>query len=203
MQIVTPNTKHWAQIAAEVLTNGGIVLHPTDTAYGLAVDATNEIALQKLITLKQRGYKPMILVVRNLSHARKYVYLNKRAIFLAGKYFPGALTLLVHKRKIIPNLVTAGLPNVGIRQPNHRVITKLSKLVEFPYTSTSANVSGNSTTYNIKDALDQLDTNQIDLVIDAGELPFRPTSTVVDTTSRKLAILREGAIANQGILDYK
>lgn len=194
MRIITPQTKHWDKIAAEVLTNGGIVLHPTDTAYGLAVSAINEVALQKLITLKRRGYKPMILVVRNLTHARKYVYLNQRAILLTEKYFPGALTLLVRKRKVIPDLVTAGLPKVGIRQPNHCVIAKISKLVEFPYTSTSANVSGNTTPYNIKEALDQLDTNQIDLVIDVGKLPFRPTSTVVDTTTKRLTILREGAV---------
>lgn len=200
MQIIIPKKPNWDKIAVEVLVQGGVVVHPTDTAYGLAVDATNEAAIQKIFELKKRKGKPLIMVVRDQKQAREYVDLNPLAEKLMQKFFPGALALVLPKKETVPALLTGGLDKVGIRQPDHPVISKLSAVFPKPYTSTSANLSEGPTPYSVEEVLAQLDPQQIDLIIDAGLLPRRPTSTVVDLTCVPPQILREGVIAAEEIL---
>jgi len=223
-------TTDWQKLAAQTIASGGIVLHPTDTAYGLAVDATNAEAIRKVFALKKRKDKPLIIVVRDIEQAAEYTHLTTKskrlmprssvgwemssetksegvyvelddtARLLAQQFWPGALTLVLPKKEVVPNDLTSGSPKVGIRQPNHPVTQALSRVFPRPYTSTSANLSGGPTPYTVPDALAQLDEELIDLVIDAGPLPVRPTSTVVDPTTNPPQILREGGVKTSDIL---
>jgi L-threonylcarbamoyladenylate synthase len=199
MKIVSPTDRNWLEESVNILKEGGIILHPTDTVYGLAVDATNENAIKKLFELKQRPAKAVIMVVRDLIQAEEYVEINNDARTLAEKFWPGALTLVLPKKKTVPDILSAGLANIGIRIPDHPVTNSLSAAYENPYTSTSANLSGGPTSYKIEDALPQLDINLIDLVINAGPLPEVPPSMVIDLTTDLPRILRQGSISETAI----
>lgn len=202
MPVITPDTPNWTEHTIDILDQGGIVLHPTDTAYGLAVDALNPTAIEKLNQLCQRDDKPYIMVVRDKQHATKYVQLSDLAHQLIDEFFPGALTLVLPKTSLVPGLLTINSPTVAIRQPKHPITHAISVSYPHPYTSTSANIAGGSTPYTVQDALDQLNESFIDLVIDIGELPFTHTSTVLDLTQTPPKILRQGAIPTTRIARY-
>lgn len=200
MTIVTPSQPGWDAFAVEVLQKGGIVLHPTDTAYGLAADIHHVRAIEKIYAVKKRDHKPLIIVVKDIEQAKNYVELITAAEILADNFFPGALTLVLNKKDSVHDLISGFRPTVGIRQPNSPITAQLSELLDSPYTSTSANLSGGPTPYSVEDALSQLDHTLIDLAIDVGPLPVRPTSTVIDLTVEPLEILREGPISKQQLL---
>ena len=201
MKIITIDQPDWLEEAVETLRAGGIVLLPTDTAYGLAVDATNVAAITRVYELKKRDQKPLIIVIRDAQHADEHVELNDVARRLMQYFFPGPLTLVLPKKEHLPHELTGGRPTVGIRQPDSIVTRQISVAFDRPYTSTSANLSGGPTPYSVDDALAQLDHTLIDLVIDAGPLPKRPTSTVVDLTVTPPQILRKGPIGTTDIFE--
>ncbi len=104
----------------ECLEKGGILLYPTDTAYGLGVDAQNESALRKLFELKARGQgKAVLVMVADMDMAGKYVVVDERARRLADKFLPGALTLVLPHRGNVPALLTGGKASLGIRIPDN------------------------------------------------------------------------------------
>ncbi len=194
MQTITTKTPNWTQIACNTLAGGGIVLHPTSTAYGLAVDATSTQGAEKLNRICNRTTKPYIILVNGINMAKQYGEVNKMAEKLIKKYWPGPLTIVINKTNPTINPVRFDSPHVALRHDNHEVTLALSASYPVPYTSTSANPSGGPTPYSVKEALDQFKVDDIDLVIDYGTLPFTPTSTIVDCTGKQLVITREGAI---------
>lgn len=186
--------------AAEMLKSGGVIVYPTDTAYGLGANALSEEAVRKAFEVKGRDYsKPIHVVVKDLEMAQKFVEVNEIAEKLATYFLPGPLTLILPKKKIVPDLLTANLPTLGIRIPNCEVTKALSCLVDFPYTTTSANLSGNPASYSIEEVLTQLDPKKIDLVLDAGVLPKILPSTLLDLTCTPPKILREGPVSREEI----
>ncbi len=194
MQTITTKTPHWIEITCETLGSGGVVLHPTSTAYGLAVDATSTKGADKLNRICNRTAKPYIVLVNGIEMARQYGEVNDMAKKLIKKYWPGPLTLVLKKINPAINPVRFDSPFVALRHDNHEVTLALAQAYPVPYTSTSANPSGGPTPYNIKEALDQFKTGDIDLIIDGGDLPRTLTSTIVDCTGEQLVITREGAI---------
>ncbi len=192
---VTLDNPNWLQLAYETLDTGGIVLHPTSTSYGLAVDALNEDAVERLNNICNRHDKPYIVLVKDIEDAKKYAHVNKTAKKLMEKYWPGPLTIVLNKKDSILDIVTAGQETIALRQDSHEVTKAISNAYARPYTSTSANPSGGKTPYSIEEALEQFDEGDIDLVIDVGELPPTTPSTIVDCSSTKPKILRTGAIA--------
>ncbi len=197
------NDSQAATVAAAVLARGGIVLYPTDTAYGLGVDARNPEALQRLFTLKGRPEtKPVSVQVDNLNTAATTANLSPIAMRLAEKFLPGALTIVATLHPQSPLRITSPHTTVGIRIIDHAFCRHLTATTNFPITATSANRSGAPTLSSVPEILEQLGQNalMIDLVIDGGHALGQTPSTVVDTTTSPPTLLRPGAIAWEQIL---
>lgn len=183
--------------AADVLRRGGIILYPTDTLYGLGVDALSDEAVARLYQLKARDTsKPIHSVVADIEMANVFGFVDEKAFALACAYLPGPLTLILKKREEIQTGIAKDIGTIGVRIPDHQFCRDLARAFDAPFTTTSANLSGATTGRSVQEILKQLGqkAEAIDLVIDAGELPERTPSTVVDVSSGTAKVLREGAI---------
>jgi L-threonylcarbamoyladenylate synthase len=180
---------------------GGIVLYPTDTLYGLAVDATNPKALARLRALKGRETKkPISMVVATVEAMSDHIEWNDTARKLAHSHLPGPLTLVLPARPhVLPDLQLLGM--VGIRVPEDAFALALSQTFGRPYTATSANRSGQVTQTTTKEILRQFGSliHEIDLVIDAGERSGGKASTVVTFKGTTPYILREGVLSKEDL----
>ena len=179
-----------------VLKNGGIVVFPTETCYGLGVDATDQTAVDKLFLFKtRREGKPLSITVSSMEMAAKYVEINETAANLYQNYLPGPITVISKGLGQVAKNVESEYGTLGIRIPDYPLITEIIKEYGKPMTATSANVSYIPKAYSVEAFLKdtpQKNLDLISLIIDAGELPHRETSTVVDTTMNNLNIMRPG-----------
>lgn len=181
--------------ARKVLKMGGVVMHPTETCYGLAVDVGSEVALAKLYKLKGRDAgKPVSIMVADLEMAKKYGEFSEKAFGLAKKYWPGPLTLVVPRNKNLPENFNKGQEFVGIRCPDHEFSRELIRAFGSPLTTTSANLSGESPLYEAKVEIFCDLASGIDLVVDAGEIPLNRPSTIVKVVGGRVEMIREGDI---------
>lgn len=181
---------------AECLKNGGLVVYPTETAYGLGAAINRPEALQKIWRLKGRDEKkPLSLLVKNLAMAKRLAYFSPLALKIWQGFLPGPLTLVLPKKKAVPLLVSRET-TVGLRCPLFPLTQALSQKLGTAFTATSANLSGRPTVYDIGELKKQLggEFEKIDLVLDAGPLPVRPTSTVIGVEGEKIKLFREGPI---------
>lgn len=183
--------------AATVLTSGGLVIFPTETVYGALVDATNPEAVNKLLSYKQRPVgKAISIACLNQEQAEKYVKLNHQARQLYRTLLPGPVTVISQSlNKVVPSLQSEK-GTLGIRLSSYAPLNQLLLRLPFPTTATSANSSGKKTPYTIDDIIKNLSKKQlnlIDLIIDAGKLPKRPPSLVLDTTTPTPTCLRANA----------
>lgn len=186
---IDKNLKGDLKAARTILKNGGIVLYPTDTLYGLGVNAFNEEAIKRLYRLKRRPPdKPISIYLHDTKWIGKVAHLNPKVERIIKKLLPGPFTIILKKRDRVPQILTGGSEKIGIRIPDNIISRGLSK--EFPITSTSANISGMKTHNNIKDIIQQI--GEVNLAIDAGPLKGGP-STVIDLTTDPPKILRKGA----------
>src|SRR5262245_14418156 len=128
--------------AARCLRAGGVVALPTETVYGLGADALNPRAVARVFEVKQRPFfDPLIVHVNDLDAARALVtHIPPVAVELAGRFWPGPLTLVLEKHSIVPDLVTAGLPTVAIRVPAHPIAQELLRAAGCPIAAPSANL---------------------------------------------------------------
>lgn len=187
----------------KVLRNGGLAIIPTDTVYGIIADATNENAIRKVFDIKKRTYdKPLIIMVSNLEMLTKYVDkisdLEKKII---EKYWPGRLTILFKKSKLVNGLINNNGDYVGIRLPDNKEIVKLIDKLGVPLVSTSANISDNGTATSI-DMMGEELLNKIDYIYDGGEIIALP-STIIKADKGNIEYLREGDIADIIRSDFK
>lgn len=190
---------NWEEViekAVHILNDGGLVIYPTETCYGIAVDATNEKALNKLLAYKTfRGSKPISVAVSNKDMALKYVSLNEMAENIYKNYLPGPITVVSHSKGILKSPVVSKQGSTGIRIPDYKFTLKLIEKFGRPITATSANVSYKSHPYSIDQLIKDLPKKSeklIDMYIDDGELPKNVPSTILDTTMNTLTVLREG-----------
>ncbi|MBP9758806.1 threonylcarbamoyl-AMP synthase [Candidatus Dojkabacteria bacterium] len=184
--------------AVNILKNGGVVIYPTETCYGIGVDATNQTGVDKILEYKtKRKGKPMSIAVTDKCMAKEYVEVTDMAENIYDNYLPGPITVVSKSLGKVARGVESLEKTLGIRIPDNEVILELVRRVAKPITSTSANVSYKKTPYKFEDILENTTEKQqalIDLIIDAGELPHNPPSTVVDTTRNSYAVLRQGEI---------
>ncbi|MBY0539258.1 threonylcarbamoyl-AMP synthase [Patescibacteria group bacterium] len=179
-----------------------IVLYPTDTIYGLGVDATDAEAVSRLFELKGRNEnKPISIVVSGIEMMRQYAEVTPLAEKLTVKFLPGRLTIVL-KAKNLPDNLTAGTGTVGVRIPNHPVPLRLVRELGKPITATSANVADQPTLSSPKEIRAQFAerAGMITEVIDEGVLPDSLPSTVVDARGIQPIILREGAVPAEAVL---
>ncbi|OGN32890.1 MAG: threonylcarbamoyl-AMP synthase [Candidatus Yanofskybacteria bacterium RIFCSPLOWO2_02_FULL_47_9b] len=180
--------------AISILRQGGTIVYPTDTVYGLGCNATDEFAVRHIYDIKQRATKPLPILARNMDWVEELVYLNDSQRKLAAKFWPGKFTLILPKRDIIPAIVTTGLPSVGIRIADYVFTNKLLGAFGYPIVATSANLSGGEATGDINKIIKEFARlpRRPDLIIDAGVLPVSNPSVLIDCTTDKPKVLRVG-----------
>jgi len=195
------------KLAKKTLQSGGMVIFPTETTYGLGVDATNQKSVDKLLAYKSRREgKPLSVAVANTSIAKKYVSLNKQAEKLYKELLPGPFTIISNGLDKVARGVQSEFGTLGIRIPDYPFMLSLLSEFKKGITATSANASGKRRPYTIKQIFSNLSDKQkklIDLVIDAGELPKNNPSTIIDTTLSTPLIMRSGKYEYMGNKDDK
>lgn len=195
IQLSTDTFQFAVSQAADILRGGGIVLHPTETCYGFAVDVCQEAAVSKLYVLKQMSLdKPSSVMVSCLEAAQRYGVFSERALKLAEKYWPGPLTLVVPQVTDVPQMYMGVSHYIGLRVPDHRFTLQLLQDYASPLITTSANLSGRVQCYSVEDVFQHIDQDSIDCVVDGGVLLDRPPSTVVRVEGDQLHVLRPGSL---------
>ena len=184
----------------EVIKDGGVVIMPTDTIYGIIADATNEYAIQRVYEMKKRNEnKPMLMLVNSIEMLEKYVSsINDIERKLIDELWPGALTIIFKKRNV-SDLLTGGLDTVGIRFPDNKLLIDIMNELNVPLLSTSVNVSGDESATCINN-INNLILDNVDYVYDVGECKGEP-STIVVVNDNELKVLREGVIKSNEIFD--
>lgn len=188
-------------VAADVLREGGVVAYPTDTLYGLAVDPRSTAAVDRLFGVKERDRGQAIpLIAADLEQARQAAQFPDAALRLARAFWPGPLSIVVPAAPLLaPDVVRAG--TVAVRVPAHAVARELAAAFGFPVTATSANLSGHPPT-DSPDAVARALGARIDVLLDAGNAPGGPPSTIVAIGERAPVLVRAGAIAWNRVLEF-
>ena len=191
-----------AQIAhaAELIRAGRLVAFPTETVYGLGANAFDPAAVERIYEAKGRPHSsPIICHVSDLAMLQQLVADWPHASQnLAEKFWPGPLTLVLPKTSAVPDLVTAGLPTVGVRMPAHAIALQLLKVAQVPITAPSANrftqVSP-TTAEHVRQSLG----DRVDYIVDGGPCPVGIESTVLTLVGPTPVLLRPGGISRQQI----
>jgi L-threonylcarbamoyladenylate synthase len=186
--------------AAEVIRAGGVVACPTESFYGLAVNATDEGAIRRLFHIKGRSaHKPVLLLVAGREQVDPYVdHVPPVAERLMDTFWPGGLTLVLRAARTVSPLLTAGKGKIGLRLSGHPLPTALAGAVGFPITGTSANLSGEPACRSAEQVF-QVFGKRVDLILDGGEAEGKAGSTVLDATTDPPQILRAGLVTREAL----
>lgn len=187
-------TKDIIQSACRSLDNGESIIIPTDTVYGIAANATNEAAVNNIFKIKKRPRSmPLIIFVRSISEAEKIAEFSILDRFLAYQFWPGPVTLILKKKKYKIYNGDKRLSKIGIRIPRNEVVSEILKKIKKPLATTSANLHKEK---NIKEIskLNILLDDKIPLGIYSKEKMSFEESTLIQTSSKKVEILRKGQI---------
>lgn len=184
--------------AAQVLRKGGLVAFPTETVYGLGANALDARAVQAIFTAKGRpADNPLIVHVAGVRQVRSLVRVfPQEARQLAREFWPGPLTLILPRKKVVPDVVTAGLETVAVRIPCHPVALALLKKAAIPVAAPSANRSGRPSPTTGLHVLKDL-AGRVDVVLDGGQCAVGVESTVLDLTTVPPLILRPGGVTRE------
>ncbi len=186
--------------AAQVLERGGLVAFPTETVYGLGADALNPEAVKKIFIAK--GRPPDNPIIVHVGKKEQVYSLTENVPPIAEKlmeeFWPGPLTLIFYRSNLVSDVVTAGSPKVGIRQPMNKVALKLLDVFGKPIAAPSANVSGRPSPTKVEHVMEDLG-DKIDIIIDGGDVSFGVESTVLDITTDTPIIYRPGACPKEEI----
>lgn len=194
------------QEAVRVLRQGEIVAYPTDTVYGLAVDALNPTAVARLYAAKGRcAMKATPLIIGDVSQLRQVAAaVPARAETLIAAFWPGPLTLLFEPQADLPGVLRGASPHIGVRWPAAAIGQQLALGLGGPITATSANRAGAPAALSAAEVMMQLSAD-IDLVLDGGVASSADVSTVLDVTAVPPCVLRVGKIpptAIETVLGY-
>ena len=175
--------------AINVLADGGIVLYPTDTVYGLGANIFDKGAVRRVFDIKQRNLlKPLSILVSNVDSIDLVAKVSLSQKEIINSYLPGPYTFILQKKPIVPRAVTSGSNHVGVRVPDNEIACRLAGI--FPITTTSANLSDEDVLSNPSEILTQLGRD-VDLVIDVGELKSNHPSKIIDLSMRNPKIIRK------------
>ncbi len=182
-------------VAAQILKSGGLVAIPTETVYGLAANALNEAAVQKIFAAKGRpSDNPLIVHISEIDEIYNLVSeFPSKAQKLADAFWPGPLTMILKKSRVIPNIISGGLDSVAIRFPANSVARKIIKDSGCPLAAPSANLSGSPSPTKTAHVIADL-FGKIDAIVDAGTCNVGVESTVISLCTDNPKILRPGAV---------
>lgn len=188
------------KIIAKAIKEGKLVAFPTETVYGLGANAFNPLAVSEIFKVKGRPQdNPLIAHISDISQIKKLAKdFPESAQRLIKNFWPGPLTIVLKKKKIVPDIVTAGLDSVAIRMPNNKIALKLIKQSKVPIVAPSANLSGKPSPTKAKHVIDDL-SEKIEYIVDGGNCKIGIESTVIDFTSKVPTILRPGYITKEDI----
>jgi len=198
------NPRPAVSAAIEVLEDGGVVVFPTDTLYGLLANALDPRAVEKVFAIKSRSHsKPLPIIARNLMWIEELAYITPRQRPILEKIWPGTITTVLHRKRIIPDIITAGNLTVAIRVPDSPLLDELLAKYGYPLTATSASISGEHSPQRIENIISMFRDSPMkpDLVIDAGTLAPSEPSTLLDLTGSHPKILRVGATNPQQLME--
>lgn len=203
-ELIEQHSVNAVERAAEVLKNGGLVVFPTETVYGLGALMSKPAALKRIYDIKGRDEKkPLSILLTDKSQVRLAAQpeeTDQRAVEnLAETYWPGPLTMVLPKKPGIPDSVTAGLDTIGIRVPDHAFALALVKAAGEPVATTSANLSGMPAAVTAQEAKEALD-GKVNLIVDGGSCPVKVASTVIGFDGGRVKIYREGLLTKEEIM---
>lgn len=183
-----------------MLQDGGVVAVPTDTLYGLAADALNAEAIERVFAIKERpeGLALPVLLSDPAQLGDVAEDVPDQVRVVAERFWPGAMTLIVKRNGSLPPRLTAGNPTVAVRVPDHPVPRELARRLGRPLTGTSANISGADDPRTLAELRRQVG-ERVDFLVTAGPAPAGTASTIVDLSGDAPRLIREGAIPFQQI----
>lgn len=192
--------------AVELLRKGDVVALPTETVYGLAADALNPIAVAKIFEAKDRPrFDPLIVHLPNREWLGRIadVPASERQLVanLTHAFWPGPLTIVLPKREIVPDIVTAGLDTVAVRISVHPMFAEIAEKFDKPIAAPSANRFGRISPTTAEHVLDELD-GRIPLIIDAGPTEHGIESTIIAVQNGRIAVLRRGPITYEQLFQF-
>ncbi len=189
-------------IAAEVIRRGGLVALPTETVYGLGANAWDGEAVARIFAAKERpAFDPLIVHLPDIGAINQVATsIPAKALRLAEAFWPGPLTLVLPKQPAVSDLVTSGLPTVGVRVPRHPLMRAVLELAGVPIAAPSANRFGRLSPTTAEHVRDQLG-DRIDLILDGGPCPVGVESTIVFIDGDAATVLRPGGLSNEAIAE--
>ncbi len=180
-------TGHDIKKAAGIIKKGGVVIYPTETVYGIGASIFSEDALNKVFEIKKRDAdKPVSVAVSDFVMMDRVADIGEKETVFIRKFLPGPVTVLLRKKRAVPDILTPGTDLVGIRLPGNKTAIRLIELAGVPITSTSANLSGEEPPKSVDEI-----RIRADYVLDGGVCSGEP-STVVDLPNRR--VVRKGAM---------
>jgi L-threonylcarbamoyladenylate synthase len=188
--------------ASKLISSGEIVAFPTETVYGLGANALDPLAISKIYQMKGRpSDNPLIVHIADMKTLRRLVSeISPRDMRIMKKFWPGPVTLVLKKSKIVPKITTGGLGTIAVRMPRNKIALALIKRSGFPIAAPSANISGRPSPTNASHVKDDLD-GKVKMILDGGNTEIGIESTVIDMTLRTPVILRPGGISKESIED--
>lgn len=192
--------------AADVLRSGGVILYPTETIYGLGANALDDEAVSKIFKIKKRDInKPLSVLVRDMQMAKKIACIDSKAELILNKIWPGPVTIVLRKKDILPYSVTADGETVAVRISSNPFVQSLMLRLDFPITSTSANLSGEKnmlSSEEINYTFSKLEFPP-DAFINAGNLSSDKPSAIIDLTDiRNPRIVRMGFMTGEDFNNF-
>jgi L-threonylcarbamoyladenylate synthase len=189
-----PDSPEAREHASAVVNDGGLIAFRTDTFYGVGADPFNPSALERINALKGRDGKPILVVASDAGEAERLIAEKTRTFeLLAGRYWPGALTLVAAARAEAPELLTAGTGTVGVRLPDDAEARALVRACGGLLTATSANPAGHPPARTAAEVAGYFPEG-FGLIIDGGATRTELPSTVIDVTGLKPRLIREGVL---------
>jgi L-threonylcarbamoyladenylate synthase len=191
------------EMAGNIISDGGAVAFPTESFYGLGVDATNEKAIQRLFAIKRRkSDHPVLILIASREMLDQYVdHVPNVANTLIREFWPGGLTMVFEAGLKTPRSLTAGTGKIGVRLSSHPIATGLAQRMGLPITGTSANVSSEPACINADEVSRSLGST-VDLILDGGETEGGKGSTILDVTVEPPRILREGMVSREDLRTF-
>ncbi len=176
----------------ERLQQGGVIVYPTDTTYGIGCDIFNRKGVKKIFQIKNRdSKKPFSFICNDLAEISNYAQVSNFAFKVMKRHLPGPYTFVLDATKIVPDALSTKQKTVGVRIPDNAICHAIVKELGHPLVTTSANISGEETPQDPQDINDQLG-HMVDFVIDGG-ISLGDASTVISLIDDKIEILRHGS----------
>lgn len=198
--LLLKNNEHDIKLSAEILRTGGLVAIPTETVYGLAANALDGKAVEKIFKAKNRPMdNPLIVHIADIADIERFSLVSQfteNAKKLALAFWPGPLTIILKKGSSIPDEVSGGLDTVAIRFPSHKTAQAIIKEANIPLAAPSANLSGSPSPTSAQHVFDDLN-GRIDAIVDGGECLVGVESTVITLAGDKPRLLRPGGITHE------